>query len=109
RLIGKEPLSAIPKIIEEVENQTLIAGSSGALSCRVKCSCSEPIIQWLKRIDPEDVDTYKASGKSLVPLPTPRLGEASELYIALEKWEDAPAFMEQTVIEANPTKSPGLP
>lgn len=44
-LFISEPLSAIPKIIEEVENQTLIAGSSGALSCRVKCSCSEPIIQ----------------------------------------------------------------
>ncbi|KAM3188339.1 hypothetical protein ACTXT7_000460 [Hymenolepis weldensis] len=140
RLIGKEPLSAIPKIIEEVENQTMIAGSSGVLSCRVKCSCSEPIIQlnvlmspefpsefmktlsnlrscfstplsalWLKRIDPEDVDTYRASGKSLVPLPTPRPEEASELYIALEKWEDAPAFMEQTVIEAIPAKSPGSP
>lgn len=40
-----EPPSAIPRIIGEVENQTLIAGSSGVLTCRVKCSCSEPIIQ----------------------------------------------------------------
>lgn len=63
----------------------------------------------MKRVDPEDVDTYKALGKSLVPLPTPRPEEASELYITLEKWEDAPAFMEQTVTEVNPAKSPGSP
>uniref|UniRef100_A0A0R3TY28 Tyrosine-protein phosphatase domain-containing protein n=1 Tax=Rodentolepis nana TaxID=102285 RepID=A0A0R3TY28_RODNA len=61
----------------------------------------------LKRVDPEEVDTYKALGKSLVPLPSPRSEEASELYLALEKWEDAPAFMEQTVIETHPAKSQG--
>lgn len=63
----------------------------------------------MKRVDQEEIDSYKASGKSLVPLPSPRPEEASELYIALEKWEDAPAFMERTVIEPNPAKTQGSP
>ncbi|CDS40141.1 Immunoglobulin subtype [Echinococcus multilocularis] len=105
RLTVKEPPSAIPRIIGEVENQTLIAGSSGVLTCRVKCSCSEPIIQWLKHVDPEDIDAYKAAGRSLVPLPAPRPAEAEEFYLALEKWEDAPAYMERTVVQLHRTTS----
>uniref|UniRef100_A0A5K3ELF9 Ig-like domain-containing protein n=1 Tax=Mesocestoides corti TaxID=53468 RepID=A0A5K3ELF9_MESCO len=98
RLIVKEPPAAIPKIVGEVENQTLIAGSSGTLTCRVKCSCSEPIIQWLKRVDSEEIEAYKEAGKSLMPLPFPRPAEANEFFLALEKWEDAPAYMEETIM-----------
>ncbi|KAM7539577.1 hypothetical protein Aperf_G00000031388 [Anoplocephala perfoliata] len=65
------------------------------------------IVPWLKRVDPEEIDAYKASGKSLVPLPSPRPTEANELYLALEKWEDAPAFMERMAVEPNLAKSPG--
>lgn len=39
-------------------------------------------------------------------MPSPRPAEANELYLALEKWEDAPVFMEQMAIEPNLAKSP---
>ena len=53
----------------------------------------------MKRINPEEADAYKAAGKSLVPLPSPKPAEANEFYLALEKWEDAPAYMERTVVQ----------
>uniref|UniRef100_A0A0R3X7U3 Tyrosine-protein phosphatase domain-containing protein n=1 Tax=Hydatigena taeniaeformis TaxID=6205 RepID=A0A0R3X7U3_HYDTA len=57
------------------------------------------LFQWLKHVNPEEADAYKAAGKSLVPLPSPRPAEADEFYLALEKWEDAPAYMERTVVQ----------
>ncbi len=49
-------------------------------------------------MDPEDIESYKEAGKSLVPLPSPRAPEANEFFVALEKWEDAPAYMEKTTV-----------
>ncbi|VDN22156.1 unnamed protein product [Dibothriocephalus latus] len=52
RVTVKEPPSAIPTIIGGLKNQTLFSGGSGMLTCQVKCSCAEPIIQV------SQVDTY---------------------------------------------------
>ncbi|KAL7063188.1 hypothetical protein AAHC03_01232 [Spirometra sp. Aus1] len=96
RVTVKEPPSAIPTIIGGLKNQTIFSGGSGILMCQVKCSCMEPIIQWLKRVEPHEVEAYKKVGKSLVPLPTPRESEANELYVTLERWIEASVFTERT-------------
>ncbi|BHF59283.1 hypothetical protein SprV_0100224000 [Sparganum proliferum] len=55
-----------------------------------------PTREWLKRVEPHEVEAYKKVGKSLVPLPTPRESEANELYVTLERWIEASVFTERT-------------
>ncbi|CAH8855913.1 unnamed protein product [Trichobilharzia szidati] len=102
---AKEPPSATPKIIGPVQNYTFKNDDSATVIARIKCACDEPVIQWLKRVEPGEEMMYEQSGATKIPLPNARITEQNEVYVILGSWIDSPAIVEKTTAYTDRSKS----
>nr|CAH8855864.1 unnamed protein product [Trichobilharzia regenti] len=105
RLLVSEPPSATPKIIGPVQNYTFKNDDSATVIARIKCACDEPVIQWLKRVEPGEEMMYEQSGATKIPLPNARITEQNEVYVILGSWIDSPAIVEKTTAYTDRSKS----
>ncbi|TNN09041.1 Hemicentin-2 [Schistosoma japonicum] len=96
RLLVNEPPSATPKILGPVQNYTFKNDDSATVIARIKCACDEPVIQWLKRVEPGEELMYEQSGATKIPLPNARITEQNEIYVILGSWVNSPAIVEKT-------------
>ncbi|XP_018651654.1 hypothetical protein Smp_052290 [Schistosoma mansoni] len=96
RLLVSEPPSATPKILGPVQNYTFKTDDSATVIARIKCACDEPVIQWLKRVEPGEELMYEQSGATKIPLPNARITEQNEVYVILGSWINSPAIVEKT-------------
>ncbi|CAH8568501.1 unnamed protein product [Schistosoma curassoni] len=96
RLLVSEPPSATPKILGPVQNYTFKTDDSATVIARIKCACDEPVIQWLKRVEPGEELMYEQSGATKIPLPNARITEQNEIYVILGSWINSPAIVEKT-------------
>ncbi|KAF8567813.1 hypothetical protein P879_01578 [Paragonimus westermani] len=93
RLVATELPSATPKIIGHTQNHTFVTDTSASLVAQIRCACHEPVIQWLKRVEPDE----QYSGATKIPLPNAREQEQNELFVVLGSWAGSPAIVDKTV------------
>ncbi|CAH8546538.1 unnamed protein product [Heterobilharzia americana] len=105
RLLVSEPPSATPKIIGPVQNYTFKNDDSATVIARIKCSCDEPVIQWLKRVEPGEDIMYQQLGATKISLPNARITEQNEVYVILGSWNDSPAVVEKTIAYIDRSKT----
>ncbi|THD29052.1 Fibroblast growth factor receptor 1 [Fasciola hepatica] len=99
RLVVTELPSATPKIVSDARNQTFQSDSNAALTARIKCACDEPVIQWLKRVEPGEEDKYEKAGATKISLPNARQSEINEMFVVLGSWTGSPAVIDKTVVK----------
>ncbi|CAH8516332.1 unnamed protein product [Schistosoma turkestanicum] len=96
KLLVSEPPSATPKILGPEQNYTFKNDETAVVMARIKCACDEPVIQWLKRVEPGEELMYEQSGATKIPLPSARITEQNEFYVILGSWVNSPAIVEKT-------------
>ncbi|OON13958.1 immunoglobulin domain protein [Opisthorchis viverrini] len=108
RLVVTELPSATPKIIGTVRNYTFTSDASASLTAQIQCACDEPVIQWLKRVEPGEESTYEQNGARKIPLPNAREAERNEVFVILGSWPGSPAVVEKTISQAIDPASSGI-
>ncbi|TGZ62480.1 hypothetical protein CRM22_007415 [Opisthorchis felineus] len=108
RLVVTELPSATPKIIGTVRNYTFTSDASASLTAQIQCACDEPVIQWLKRVEPGEESTYEQNGARKIPLPNAREAERNEVFVILGSWSGSPAVVEKTISQAIDPASSGI-
>nr|BAQ21471.1 hypothetical protein [Dugesia japonica] len=84
-LVVKDSPSPLPKIVDELQSKSVPFGSSVELVGLITCKCTNPFIQWLQRVQPnEGSSNPNKNRRTYISLPHAAASETGEIFVVLD-------------------------